>query len=236
MAEKAIVGDYEWLVERPAPQRKTRKKVVSAERTSKFDPAVEVLIEVECFQLFLSVEIFYNILTFSNKKIAKKHKIKDNLLPKHIYRFVGIFIYMGAHHNTKNPIEELWSMEDGKAIYKAAISRDMFNLEFDDEKFRILSEKQLKKSVRVKKEIDLKENYLVTPAPAPNESDRFALIRVILDKFIFNLVNQKYYTLSNFVLVDEHLCSFKGKMWAKVFIKSKPGRYGIKFWVCSIFM
>ncbi|ELP87234.1 hypothetical protein EIN_094410 [Entamoeba invadens IP1] len=258
MAEKAIVSDYGWLVEGPAPQRKTRKKVVSAERTSKFDPAVEVLTEVECFQLFLSEETFYNILTFSNKKIAKKHKIKDKLLPKHIYRFVGILIYMGAHHDTKNPIEELWSMEDGKAIYRTAMSRNMFkfitanietydvdapgavevpqpppddknkddedancvegaaseegddeeedenreylnSLEFDDEKFRILSKKQLKKSVRVKRGIDLKENYL------------------------------KYYTPSNFVSVDKHLCSFKGKMWAKVFIKSKPGRYGIKF-------
>ncbi|ELP83865.1 hypothetical protein EIN_198380 [Entamoeba invadens IP1] len=54
---------------------------------------------------------------------------------------------------------------------------------------------------------------------------------MIMDKFIFNLVNQKYYTPSNFVWVYEHFCSFKGKIWAKVFIKSKPGLYGIKFWM-----
>ncbi|ELP87059.1 hypothetical protein EIN_463820 [Entamoeba invadens IP1] len=243
MQEDEIVGTFKWKKEGEAPKISRHVKA-SPDPTYSFDPKGSNLTEVECF------------------------------------RYLGILLYMGAHHDVINPVEELWSIDHGKSIYRNSMPRDMFKFisshietydvnqpddvcddasdtsddgdveekeeadngpegeyfncaEYSDRDFRDLSEEQLRKDVRIKRGIVGSGVVKVVPAITPNAHDSFSRIRVILDKFISNLVNQTYYKPSNSVSVDEHLCSYKGHMWAKVFIKSKPGRYGIKFWMCA---
>ncbi|ELP84421.1 hypothetical protein EIN_194740, partial [Entamoeba invadens IP1] len=91
--------------------------------------------------------------------------------------------------------------------------------------------------VEVRQKVNDKETIekgLIKASNTPNSNDKFGKIREVLEAFIHNLVNNKYFTPSTTLSVDEHLCAFKGKIWAKVFIKSKPQRYGIKFWMCRV--
>ncbi|ELP89527.1 hypothetical protein EIN_127150 [Entamoeba invadens IP1] len=100
-----------------------------------------------------------------------------------------------------------------------------------------LTGEKLKKDVEVRQKVNDEETIekgLIKASNTPNSNDKFGKIREVLEAFIHNLVNNKYFTPSTTLSVDEHLCAFKGKIWAKVFIKSKPQRYGIKF--CFLFL
>ena len=61
-----------------------------------------------------------------------------------------------------------------------------------------------------------------------NRSDKFAPIREFFETFSINL--QKNYTPGECVTVDEQLVTFRGRCQFKVYIPSKPGKYGIKVW------
>lgn len=56
--------------------------------------------------------------------------------------------------------------------------------------------------------------------------DRFSPIRKIWDIFIGNC--SKYYSPSNNCTVDEQLLSFRGRCIFRMYIKSKPDKYGLK--------
>ena len=58
-------------------------------------------------------------------------------------------------------------------------------------------------------------------------------IREISDSFVKNCLDN--YSPNTTVTVDERLATFRGKCPFRMYIKSKPGRYGIKIWVCSDF-
>lgn len=57
-------------------------------------------------------------------------------------------------------------------------------------------------------------------------SDKFTPIRKIWDIFIANCT--KYYEPSNRCTVDEQLLSFRGRCSFRMYIKSKPDKYGLK--------
>lgn len=61
-----------------------------------------------------------------------------------------------------------------------------------------------------------------------NQSDKLAPIRDVFEKFIKNC--QRFYCPSEQVTVDEQLVTFRGRCSFKMFIPSKPGRYGLKIW------
>ena len=58
------------------------------------------------------------------------------------------------------------------------------------------------------------------------ETDALAPIRELWDTFIGN--SQVSYTASDFLTIDEQLLGFREKFSARVYIKSKPAKYGIK--------
>lgn len=59
-------------------------------------------------------------------------------------------------------------------------------------------------------------------------ADKLAAAREMIDGFADKC--RKFYCPSPFVCVDETLLSFRGKCPFKVYIPSKPDRYGIKVW------
>lgn len=58
--------------------------------------------------------------------------------------------------------------------------------------------------------------------------DKFAAFREIFDEFVSNL--PKNYNPSAYLTIDEILASFRGRCAFKVYIPSKPNRYGIKIY------
>lgn len=104
----------------------------------------------------------------------------------------------------------MWSTNTAirRSFFTAAMSRNRFEeisifLRFDD------------KSTREERKLQ----------------DKLAAIRDIWNMFVFNCRNA--FEPYEHITVDEQLVPFRGKCPFKQYIKSKPGRYGIKIWVAA---
>ena len=64
-----------------------------------------------------------------------------------------------------------------------------------------------------------------------DKTDKLAPIRNVFESIISTL--QMAYIPNEHITIDEQLVVFKGKCPFHVFIKSKPGKYGIKLWVAA---
>jgi len=61
--------------------------------------------------------------------------------------------------------------------------------------------------------------------------DKLAPIRCVFESIIS--IFQMAYTPNEHTTIDEQLVVFRGKCPFHVFIKSKPGKYGMKLWVAA---
>jgi hypothetical protein len=61
--------------------------------------------------------------------------------------------------------------------------------------------------------------------------NKLAPIHNVLDKFVTKC--KTLYKPGPYVTVDDQLMSFRGRCPFKVYIPSKPGKYGIKIWIMS---
>ncbi|XP_071639052.1 piggyBac transposable element-derived protein 4-like [Temnothorax longispinosus] len=117
--------------------------------------------------------------------------------------YIGLLYYQGLNNNNRVLLENLWSDEFGTNLYKTVMSVKRFRfigarLRFDDK----------------------------TTRRERRASDLLAPIRELWDLFIGNCISN--YTPCDNVTIDEQLLGFRGKFSARVYIKSKPARYGIK--------
>lgn len=64
------------------------------------------------------------------------------------------------------------------------------------------------------------------------ETDAFALIRDIWDIFIQN--TKSYYTPYEYCTSDEQLVGFRGNCRFRIYIASKPDKYGIKIIMLNV--
>ena len=62
-------------------------------------------------------------------------------------------------------------------------------------------------------------------------NDKFCHVRKLWDKFIEK--SQSLYDLGPNATIDEMLLKFRGQCSFRQYIPSKPGRYGIKFWILA---
>lgn len=117
--------------------------------------------------------------------------------------FIGLLYFCGVQNNNKVNLSEIWSRQYGSLLCQVTMSQRRFQfiscrLRFDDK---------------------------ITRA-ARRAEDVLAPIREIWDKFILNC--ETNYNPSESVTIDEQLLAFRGRFSARVYIKSKPARYGIK--------
>jgi hypothetical protein len=121
--------------------------------------------------------------------------------------YLGLLLLSGVERNRRQPVREMWSTEPAfrKHYFPATMSRTRFLeiskfLRFDDLTTRI----------------------------ERREKDKLAPIRELLNQFVANL--QGILDPGENITVDEMLAAFRGKCPFRVYMKSKPGRYGIKIW------
>lgn len=119
-----------------------------------------------------------------------------------IKAFIGLLYFAGIQRDRYKSTVNMWK-ESRCGLYRAVMSRNRFEfmcscIRFDD------------KTTRAERQ----------------NADRFAAFRKIWSMFIENC--KKYYTPLQNCTIDEQLLGFRGKFFAKVYIKSKPDKYGIK--------
>ncbi|KAJ4426464.1 hypothetical protein ANN_27278 [Periplaneta americana] len=140
------------------------------------------------------------IVHYTNEEASIRNLKLTNT--EELYAFFGILILMGANNDSELPIDDLWGKVLGKNIYTATMSRIRFGellslIRFDDKQTRTERRKQ----------------------------DKFCPIREVFYKIDELFV--KYYIPSAHLTIDEMLSLFRGRCPFKVFMKDKPGKYGI---------
>ena len=122
---------------------------------------------------------------------------------------IGLLIIAGVWRSSGECLDELWSVKDGRPIFRAVMSLQRFNellryCRFDN---------QAAREARV-------------------AEDKLAAIREFWEMFLATL--PPVYKPGSDMTIDEQLVATRGRCPFRQYIPSKPGKYGIKiFWICD---
>lgn len=157
------------------------------------------------------------IVKFTNQKAEKHIEDWNKKYPKQktwiptdsleMYAVLGLLITAGALKANREPVHFLWCKNPlySRPIFPAAMSRDRFLeliwfMRFDD-----LSTRVERRGI-----------------------DKLAAFREVFEIFVGHC-KESYYPSSH-LTIDEQLVGFRGKCPFRVYMKSKPAKYGIKIW------
>lgn len=199
----------------PLPTSRTRARNLFREVAGLRGAAQDASTREECFDAYMTNDILQKIVLYTNK-FAAEYIIQKNATDKKLYRdtdilelraFLGILITMGINNDTKQDLERLWDDANGRPIYSAGMSKRRFKallvlIRFDDRAARIQRE--------------------AAGEPNPNKLEP---LQEVFDMFNRNL--RANYNPGMNLCIDEMLCLFRGNAPFRVYMKSKPGKYGL---------
>ena len=207
-----------WLKE---PLRKKRQR---SKNLIKTPPGVVPQVPTDSsiadiFKLFISPDIIQQIVTFTNQRgnyETNKHNngeedmVWKNVDEMELYAFIGLLICSGALKGNREPIGMLWKTDPcfQRPIFSATMPRTRFS--------------QVSSWMRFDNRDTRQER---------RETDKLAPIRDVAERFIHNC--QKYYNPGSHLTIDEQLVPFRGRCPFRVYMKSKPAKYGIKVWILA---
>lgn len=122
-----------------------------------------------------------------------------------IRAYIAVLYYIGAWKSAGVSTHDLWSNQNGVNFYRCVMPRTRFMFLSSCLRFD-------DKSTR-------------------NLNDRFSHIREIWEIFISNCTN--CYEPSRHCTIDEILLGFRGRSKFRMYIKSKPDKYGLKFFALN---
>jgi hypothetical protein len=209
----------QWTTEEP-PKRKTPLANIFRQRHGIGRAATGIQTVKEAFQLLITQEIIlllvqetnrraYLIMSQWNKQNPGKESQWKETDCDEIWAFIGLLILAGVHRAKNESVDELWSMVNGRPIFRATMSQNRFKsllrfCRFDDTTTR---DERLKE-------------------------DKLAPIRDLWMMFLARL--KICYTPAGSLTVDEQLIPTRGRCNFRQYIPSKPGKYGLKiFWCCD---
>lgn len=167
----------------------------------------------ESVQLYMDDYFFDKLLKHTNEELTRRRQSTSEKDPKYLGDFslvevkaaIGITILVGVMCSKRESLNQLWSEEYGRPILRATMPLNRFRVflssaRFDDKTTR--NERQ--------------------------QADKLAAIRELFDYFVDKC--KELYIPSPYMCVDETLVGFRGRCPFRVYIPSKPDRYGIKIW------
>jgi hypothetical protein len=117
-----------------------------------------------------------------------------------IKAFIGLLYYSGQWKSNHVDTIDLWDKKSGITFYRCVMPRSRFSFIAGCLRFDVKASR--------------------------DRNDRLAPIRKLWDIFIGNC--SRYYKPSNYCTVNEQLLSFRGRCRFRMYIKSKPDKYGLK--------
>lgn len=161
-----------------------------------------------------SNDILQTIVIHTNEEIERQRlRLRENNFVLQTYHvptdeieikaFIGLLYYTAALKQNNVSTRDMWSEMYGCGIFRCVMNEQRFKfllstLRFDDK----------------------------TTRAARRATDKLAPIRDIWEILLSNCV--KYYEPSNDCTIDEQLVAFRGRCPFKIYMKSKPDRYGMK--------
>ncbi|XP_071051391.1 piggyBac transposable element-derived protein 4-like [Onthophagus taurus] len=177
--------------------------------------AKSALTPFQCWQLFFDDSMLTSIVENTNKSIesisnnyGRSRDAKYTNLVE-MKALIGLIYLAGIHKSSRMNTEDLWN-RDGTGI-------DMFWMTMSLQRFRFLL-----RVIRTDDKNTREER---------KQYDKLAPIREIFDSFVKNC--QQHYTISEFTTVDEKLEAFRGRCGFRLYIPSKPSKYGIKIFALA---
>jgi hypothetical protein len=202
-------GDIVWMTQpiQPATGRHTAQNVMHIKPGPTRFAMRNVDSPKSAFELFMRGPVLNEIEKWTNAE--GKNVFADNwkdVTTDELLRYLGILILIGVYRSKNEPISELWSRERGRPIISGSMARDRFQqisrvLRFDDASTR----------------------------RQRRTTDKLAPIRTVFDVWQATL-EDAFVPFEN-VTVDEQLLTYRGRCPFIQYIPSKPGKYGIKFWM-----
>lgn len=157
---------------------------------------------IGAFNMFISSDIKEQIVRSTNAFIRLGSDSTKQINQGELDRFIGIILLIGLLKGKNQYRREYWSDEYGIPKIKASMPLSRFE------------------QICAKLRFDIRNTR--------NTSDRLAPIRIVFGSFVQNCMRN--YTPSEQVTIDEQLVTFRGRCKFRMYIPSKPGRYGIKIW------
>ena len=221
MTERCIgKKGYVW---NPEPSRRVGRAApltITVTQPASRSSAVGIQDPLEIWKLLFDDYIINAVVKFTNEEILrimvkrtedfKKKKIKhvkysfhDSTTNEEIRAIIGLLYIAGVQKGGNLNVSELWANNFGMPIFRLTMSEKRF-------KFLMAAMRFDSKETREDRQ------YF----------DNFAPIRDIWDHFIRN--STKLYNPSQNLTIDEQLLTFRGNCPFRVYIPSKPGKYGLK--------
>ena len=120
--------------------------------------------------------------------------------------FIGLHVIGGALKANHRSTESLWSERDGPPVFRATMSRERF--------------------------LTIKRFFRVDDRQRRDPNDPLSPVRVVWQQFVDKL--QQFFVPNADLTLDEQLLEFHGRVKFRVYMKSKPAKYGIKIvWLCD---
>lgn len=196
---------YSWSAEPPSRTRTPQRNIVFRLPGPKND-ARNITTILDSWKLFFSDEIIISIVVYTNQEIGRQRqkyskdcRYVNDTDSIEIMALFGLLYIAGQKKDNHQNSKEMWS-KFGPEIYRCIMSETRF-------RFLISCIRFDDKRIR-------------------DPQDKFAPIRTIWERFISNCT--KNYTPHSYCTIDEQLLGFRGNCPFRVYIASKPDKYGLK--------
>ncbi|XP_066970873.1 piggyBac transposable element-derived protein 4-like isoform X3 [Macrobrachium rosenbergii] len=215
--EKQFIGKNKtlWKEVPPHRQRRTRAHNIYQGSPGPKGAARHAHAVKDCWSLFVTQELLNELVACTNIYIdSKQGKYKDQSKEKRtdereMKAAIGLIYLLGVFRANRMNIEDAWAT-DGTGI-------EIFPTTMSLQRFRFLL-----RSMRFDDIITRAERRL---------EDKFAAFRKFFEKFVDNCISN--YNISEYATVDEMLAAFRGKCPFRVYMPSKPAKYGIKIFILA---
>ena len=206
-------GSIAWKRRCPAPSRHPAHNVLAEQRG--LPDGVQFDTIADAFRIFVDEAMVNHILLCTNRHAAEIKATSarfrwTDLSPTEFYAFLGLHLLAGVQKARNRRLGELWDEQWGYPIFRATMSFGRFTdilraLRFDD------------KSTRSQRISD--------------SGNQAAAIQEMFDMFLAKC--RSSYKCGPSVTIDEQLINFHGRCRFRMFIPSKPGKYGLKMWIMA---
>ena len=207
-----LSSDWKWIDPKSCAAKVPAKNICRFKSGPKL--GIHPITEMESLMLFLDniIPILQQYTNLAGRRMVQLYKnshVSRNVSWKAITTnelkaFLGLHIIGGAYGSQYRQAKELWSDMHGQPIFRATMSEQRFRA--------------------------IKRCFRMDDPLRRDKSDKLSPVRHVWE--IFQKKLTEYYIPGPYLTIDEQLVEYHGRVAFKQYIKSKPGKFGLKiFWV-----
>ena len=202
------VGGIEWWENPRAPGRESAGNVVTSFE-GKFVSAIHPNSPIEAFEYYLSADIddFVRFTNLEARRVLAKPETSEYLKSRWIpvdriemNAFIGVHLAAGVNKQNMTNVKRLFDIEKSSPLYGTTMPRERFEI--------------------------IRRFFRCDDKLKRDGDDKLSPVRFVFERKLIDF--QKCYSCSPFLSIDEQLLRFHGRLSFRMYIPSKPERYGIK--------